>query len=593
MTPTADVLARLDAPYLRGPSDLRDVLVERGPLILDAYAGPGGWDTGLQMLDRHRVLGLEWDATAATTARAAGHRREVVDVSKWEPYRLDGERVDLLVGSPPCPTFSLAGSGVGRLLLPILARAITDLLAGRPAISRARRQCMAVMRRHLLTDPVRGRQQTRDQRHRWAARQVEDALQVLQPARLIYRLRPRAVALEQVVPVLPLWKVYAYGLRALGYSVKVGKLNAADYGVPQTRERAILAARCDGIPAQLPAPTHCRGGEEPDLFGPGRDRWVSMAEALGAYDERWAQLLGGRPARTVTTSRIPRWLYATGARSYDTGWTVRTSTNSMSANRRADDMVPYEREVDAPAPTVDGKTNRWKVAPGGEHEETPRDRAILRTGCGTEFATPDGRQHLDPVERPAPTLTAKSGGQWQVETDGDPAGEPPAAGWSLRNNTSDNAAERTADEPAPTVFFGGRLNGGWVLRPNGTMPQDRTIGRTPDEPAPTVAFGHNAAAWTLTRPATTVQGDPRVFPPGHKASTEAEHASGKYEDRAGTNALRIEAWQAGVLQSFPPDYPWQGNRTAQYRQVGDCVPPLLAAHVCAPLLDLDQPGGDS
>ena len=30
---------------------------------------------------------------------------------------------------------------------------------------------------------------------------------------------------------------------------------------------------------------------------------------------------------------------------------------------------------------------------------------------------------------------------------------------------------------------------------------------------------------------------------------------------------------------FPADYPFQGTKTAQFRQVGDAMPPLLAEHV--------------
>lgn len=37
--------------------------------------------------------------------------------------------------------------------------------------------------------------------------------------------------------------------------------------------------------------------------------------------------------------------------------------------------------------------------------------------------------------------------------------------------------------------------------------------------------------------------------------------------------------QAGVLQGFPRDYPWQGSRTAQFQQIADSVPPLMGAAV--------------
>jgi DNA (cytosine-5)-methyltransferase 1 len=48
--------------------------------------------------------------------------------------------------------------------------------------------------------------------------------------------------------------------------------------------------------------------------------------------------------------------------------------------------------------------------------------------------------------------------------------------------------------------------------------------------------------------------------------------------------------EAGLLQSFPPDYPWSG--TAQAQQVGNAVPPLFGAHLLSAALGLPTPGTD-
>lgn len=104
-----------------------------------------------------------------------------------------------------------------------------------------------------------------------------------------------------------------------------------------------------------------------------------------------------------------------------------------------------------------------------------------------------------------------------------------------------------------------------------------------------------ASIWWLTRPATTIAGDSRVHPPGHKLNQDdrdrlgTAEAEARYEGRAGTNAVRVEESEAAALQSFPADYPWQGTRSKRFEQIGNAVPPLLAAHLLAPFVAADTP----
>lgn len=44
-------------------------------------------------------------------------------------------------------------------------------------------------------------------------------------------------------------------------------------------------------------------------------------------------------------------------------------------------------------------------------------------------------------------------------------------------------------------------------------------------------------------------------------------------------AVRLSNAEAAVLQTFPPDHPWQGNDAKVRQQIGNAVPPGLAAAV--------------
>ena len=91
-------------------------------------------------------------------------------------------------------------------------------------------------------------------------------------------------------------------------------------------------------------------------------------------------------------------------------------------------------------------------------------------------------------------------------------------------------------------------------------------------------------------PATTVQGDSRIWPRGHKINQAdidrlgEEEAKARYGDRAGSKARRVTVEEAGILQGFPADFPWQGSKTSQFRQVGNSCNPAVSEAVLRSVL---------
>jgi DNA (cytosine-5)-methyltransferase 1 len=410
---------------------------------LDLFAGPGGWSEGRRLAGATLpMVGLEHDHNACVTAVRAGHWRVQADVATYPTAPFVG-KVRGGIFSPPCPSFSTAGSGAGKDDVPNVLHLIADYASGRTP----------------------GEYKWHDERSALTA----------QPMRYITALKPRWIACEQVPPVLPIWKYMAERLRGMGYRTWCGILSAEEYGVPQTRKRAFLLASLDG-PVGPPAPTHqaYKSGRESqvndDLFGSPLPEPVSMADALG-----WG------------LDRRPSWTVSSGGA--DTGG---AEVFANAANRKK------LRQIVA-------------MAPGGAASKMVDPR---------------------PAPAPAHTITGKG-----------------TAAWVLRNGTQDNACTRELDEPAGTLFFGGR---------------------------------GNAVDWVRgERPSTTVCGDVRIGSPGHK-----DRAGG--EAQFSGESVRVTVQEAGVLQSFPADYPWSGTKTSQYQQVGNAVAVRLAAAVLAQFVSADS-----
>lgn len=214
---------------------------------LDLFAGAGGWDVGARRLglkvDRVEIWNVA-NATAAEAGFATVHK----DVTTFEtrPYSHD-----LHLASPSCKRYSISGNGAGR-------RALDQVLTG-----------VRLYRDGRVLDHVQATALIGD----------ADAALTLEPLRIALEGMPEFIAWEQTPAVLPVWQACAAVLAEHGYSTITGILDAADYGVPQTRRRAILLAQYGIDPVTMPPVSH----SDP----------VTMAEAIG-----WG--MDSRPSMTVT-----------------------------------------------------------------------------------------------------------------------------------------------------------------------------------------------------------------------------------------------------------------------------------------------------
>jgi len=220
----------------------------------DLFAGAGGWDIGARALGIH-ARGVENMREARATRDAAGLETIHDDVWTFVP---DG-KASLLIASPPCQTLSQAGNGSGR-------KALDQVL-------------------ELIEVGAYGNIETLA--HAAAVLGDERTALVLTPLHFATQYEYETLAWEQVAAVLPVWEACAEVLRGQGWNVWTGLVYAEQYGVPQTRKRAVLiASRTHEV--GRPTPPHSRyNPRNPDKLD-GLPRWVSMAEALGWDGERRA-----------------------------------------------------------------------------------------------------------------------------------------------------------------------------------------------------------------------------------------------------------------------------------------------------------------
>lgn len=218
------------------------------------FSGLGGIDIGLHQAGIETVACVEKDETAAETLKInSRHHTESpeedqISVNEKYPWKVIDEDIrqvdtedilekcerergdiDLVVGGPPCQTFSRSNEG---------SRSGTEAERGK-----------------LYQEY----------------------------ARILHQIEPEAFIFENVRGLKSAndgkdLDTVRNELEGETYETEFKVLNAANFGVPQTRKRIIIVGTKPEVEFEFPEPTHTENGEE------NTEQWVSVGEALSQFN---------------------------------------------------------------------------------------------------------------------------------------------------------------------------------------------------------------------------------------------------------------------------------------------------------------------
>jgi DNA (cytosine-5)-methyltransferase 1 len=187
---------------------------EKKHKIIDLFAGAGGFGLGFKLAGYEHIGSLEKDSWAVDTLQHNNPQSKIVQgdirdyIKKTQIENTFSEVPDVLIGGPPCQGFSVAG-------------------------------------------PTKDPKDPRNSLFRYFSRWVGI-------------LKPSVFVMENVKGILtrknadgkPVISIIEEVFKSYGYHVELWKLNAANYGVPQNRERIFFVGNLLGKTIGAPVPTH-------------------------------------------------------------------------------------------------------------------------------------------------------------------------------------------------------------------------------------------------------------------------------------------------------------------------------------------------
>lgn len=211
--------------------------------VVSLFSGGGGLDLGFKSENYDIIWAIDNEPNAvATYKKNIGEHIICADITSVDIKSIP--QADIVIGGPPCQSFSLAGN-----------------------------------------------RQTEDSRGQLVWKYLE----------IISHIQPKAFVFENVIGLLSaknsnnervldkLKKTF----EDIGYSLEQKTINAADYGVPQKRKRVILVGLKSGQHFAFPEPTHCADGIK-------LPRYISVKQALDDLPEASSENI------CLTYSTIPQ-----------------------------------------------------------------------------------------------------------------------------------------------------------------------------------------------------------------------------------------------------------------------------------------------
>lgn len=215
---------------------------------ISLFSGAMGLDLGIEKAGFNIRVCVEMDKWAAQTIRDNTSipviEKDINNVSTDEILKtgnLNPGETTLVIGGPPCQAFSTAGK----------QRGLADFRGN--VIIQYLRVIKEVRPKFFIMENVRGL--------------LSAKLNAIPSSNSEYEL-----AKDTKGSVL---FFLLQEFEKLGYSVSHALFNAANYGVPETRERMILFGHLGNEKIPLPIPTHDKDGNN------GRKKWVTLKEVIG------------------------------------------------------------------------------------------------------------------------------------------------------------------------------------------------------------------------------------------------------------------------------------------------------------------------